>query len=115
MRCAAPVRMAAEASSLSLHELNKDAPGDDDLIAHLQPGGNVVLIRCAIAERYVATREATVGLSDIYKGQVLIVAQDRRHRDQQADALLARLDQYAHIHLLLQEVSRVLGDHAHLN
>ena len=90
MRCAAPVRQAAGASSLSLHELNKDAPGDDDLIADLQPGGNVVLISCAITEGYVATREATIGLGDVDKGQVLIVAQDRRHRDQQAVALLDR-------------------------
>src|SRR5277367_3757529 len=109
MRCAAQRRVAAAASSLSLHELNKDAAGDDDLIAGLQPGGNIVLIGCAVTEGYVAARETAVGLSDIYKGQVLIVAQDRRHWDQQTDALLARPDQYAHVHLFLQEVSRILG------
>jgi hypothetical protein len=77
MRFAAPVRLGAEVSSLSLHELNKDAPGHHNLIAVLQTGADVVLLPDPIAEGYVPPREAAVGLSDVDKRQVLVIAQNR--------------------------------------
>ena len=89
-------------------------PATDNLIARLQTGADVVLVPDAIAEGYVPPREAAVGLRDVNKRQVLVVAQNRRNGDQQPGAFLARLDQHAHVHLFLQEVSRVFNDHAHL-
>ena len=66
-----------------------------------------------IAQGHVLPREAAVGLGQVDKRQVFIVAQNRRNRDQQPGAFLAGLDQHAHIHLLLEEIARIVDHHPH--
>jgi hypothetical protein len=87
---------------LTLHELNKEAPGNHNLIAGVQTRIDVVSVPGAKTDRDVAPREAAVGLRDVDEWQVFIVSQDGGNRDQESGVFLPRLDQDAHIHLLLQ-------------
>ena len=61
----------------------KSAPSTTICWPALQAGGNVILIADARAQRHALPREAAIALRDIDKGQIFIVAQDRRNRHQQ--------------------------------
>ena len=102
IRSAAPAGPTAIGRSLALDESNEDAALDDEPVAGLQTGRYLVPVTVAIAERDMAPREAAIGLLQVHEGQVLIVAQYRRNRNQQAAVFVLRVDQHAHVHLFLQ-------------
>ena len=68
----------------------------------------------AVAQRHVPPREAAVGLGDVDERQVLVVAQDRRDRDQQSAALLRAPGCSTRTYIcFFSRSARVVDDHAH--
>src|SRR5450631_4140747 len=110
---AAAIRLAATRRSLILHELNEDPAIDHNLVAGVETRGDIILVPDTMTQSHVLPREAAIGLGQIDERQILIVAQNRRYRDQQSGAFPAALDQHAHIHLLLQVLTRIFHDHTH--
>src|ERR1700733_7286983 len=100
---AARVRPGPKTRSLTLHELQENAPVNHDFVPGVETRGDLVMLAGSIAYGHVLAREAAVCLSQINKRQVLVVTQDCGDGDQQSRALLAGLNKDAHIHLFLQE------------
>src|SRR6185437_6657332 len=73
---------------------------------------HLVLVTDPRAEVDAPARERVVGRSDEHERQILVVAHHRRHRDEHAAMLLARLDLYAHEHVATQYLIVVWHENA---
>src|SRR5215472_11888852 len=108
---AAATRAEGDDRSLVLQKLNEDRAVGDDALAGFEPRRYLVVTSRTVTERHAPARKAAVVLNDIDEGQVLVVAQDRRGRHRETLALSTIFDPYAHIHLLLEEIARVVYGH----
>src|SRR6185437_17028038 len=102
---AAPRLRAAR--SLRLDETQEQRAVADDAFARAQAGWNQVIVADAFSERDVIAGKTAIGLHDVHEGQVVVVAQHRGNRCEDAAARLPGFDPHAHVHLLLQRAIRI--------
>src|ERR1039457_4217861 len=107
--------MAVREGSLALHELKEQASLTDTLPPRRKAGSGFIPVAHPASEGEAPARETALGIRQIDKRQVLVVAQHRRDRPHKPRLLMARMNQHAHIHLLLENVLRILRHHAYAN
>ena len=79
-------RLDADPRSLALHELKEEPAAGDNPVAALYPACYVVILAVAVTERNAPAGETAVRKRDVDERKILIVAEDRRNRNEEAGA-----------------------------